>query len=156
MGGGADVLQWRALIEADLPVLLPMMESFATGEGHAFNPARAAQNVRYLLAHPQFGGTWLILDAQAPIGYLVVTLGYSFEFGGHDSFVDEIFVLPERRGRGIGSRSLAFAEQAARGLGATTLHLEASRRADGPVDFYARCGYRDRGYLLMSKTLTAD
>jgi GNAT superfamily N-acetyltransferase len=150
---GIDRLCWRPVVAADLPALLPMMAAFAEGEGHAPDPAMAERSVRHLLDHPQFGGLWLIIDGTTPIGYLAVTLGFSFEFGGHDSFIDEIYVLPAHRGHGVGMRSLAFAEAAARGLGATTLHVEAARRADGPVSFYARHGYRDRGYLLMSKPL---
>lgn len=149
----ADTLEWRPTVTADLPTLLPMMAAFAEGEGHAADPSRAERAVRYLLDHPAFGGVWLILESDRIIGYLAVTLGFSFEFDGHDSFIDEIYVDPRFRGRGIGTRSLAFAEKAARDLGATTLHLEASRRDDGPIAFYARSGYRDRGYLLMSKRL---
>jgi len=147
-------LSWRPLREEEIGVLLPMMEAFARGEGRPFERARAERNLRYLLGHPIFGGVWFICQDDARIGYLVVTLGYSFEFGGHDSFIDEIYVLPEHRGRGVGTRSLAFAEAAAGSLGATTLHLEAARRSGGPVEFYARCGYVDRGYQLMSKRLS--
>ncbi len=146
-------LTWRPVREEELELLLPMMEAFARGEGHGFDGEHAEHNVRYLLAHPAFGGIWFICKDGAAIGYLVVTLGYSFEFGGHDSFIDEIFVLPEHRGDGIGTRSLAFAEVAAGSLGATALHLEASRREGGPIQFYARCGYIDRGYQLMTKRL---
>ncbi|MEZ5447180.1 MAG: GNAT family N-acetyltransferase [Gammaproteobacteria bacterium] len=147
-------LSWRALREEEIGLLLPMMEAFAHGERQPFERARAERNLRYLLGHPIFGGVWFICQDDARIGYLVVTLGYSFEFGGHDSFVDEIYVLPEHRGKGVGTRSLAFAEVAAGSLGATTLHLEAARREGGPAEFYARCGYVDRGYELMSKRLS--
>ncbi len=146
-------LSWRPLREEEIEQLLPMMAAFAHGEGQAFDRERAERNLRYLLGHPIFGGAWFICQDDARVGYLVVTLGYSFEFGGHDSFVDEIYVLPEHRGRGFGTRTLAFAEVAAGSLGANALHLEASRRAGGPVDFYARCGYVDRGYQLMTKRL---
>lgn len=146
-------LSWRPLREEEIEQLLPMMAAFAHGEGHAFDRERAERNLRYLLGHPIFGGAWFICQDDARIGYLVVTLGYSFEFGGHDSFVDEIYVLPEHRGKGIGTRSLAFAEVAAGSLGATALHLEVSRRQGGPVGFYTRCGYVDRGYQLMTKRL---
>jgi GNAT superfamily N-acetyltransferase len=146
-------LSWLPLREEEIGLLLPMMAAFAHGEGQPFERAHAERNLRYLLGHPIFGGVWFICQDDARIGYLVVTLGYSFEFGGHDSFVDEIYVLPEHCGKGVGTRSLAFAEVAAGSLGATTLHLEAARRAGGPAAFYARCGYVDRGYQLMSKRL---
>ncbi len=149
-------LQWSACAEQDLPVLLAFMEAFAAGEGTPFNRERYRQNVLYLLAHPAFGGVWLIRAGGRDVGYVVVTLGYSFEFGGHDSFVDELYVVPAERAQGIGSRSLAFAEHAARALGARWLHLEASRRRTGLGGFYEKSGYTDRGYRLLSKPLAGD
>jgi len=146
-------LQWSACTEQDLPVLLPFMAAFAAGEGKSFDQEQCRQNLRYLLAHPAFGGVWLIRAGARAVGYLVVTLGYSFEFGGHDSFVDELYVVPEARAQGIGIRSLAFAEHAARRLGARWLHLEASDRKSGLYAFYERSGYVDRGYRLLSKPL---
>lgn len=154
MNAQAENLSWRPMQEEDLSVLLEFMQAFTEGEGNVFDAERATRNVRYLLAHPEFGGTWFIEASATAVGYVVVTLGFSFEFGGHDSFVDEIYLLPSFRGCGIGTRTLAFAEQAARELGATTLHLEAARRVGGPLPFYEQSGYIDRGYMLMSKPLT--
>jgi GNAT superfamily N-acetyltransferase len=142
--------------EQDIAILLPMMEAFTVGEGRAFDRERCETNLRYLLTHREFGGVWFIRADNADVGYLVVTLGFSFEFGGHDSFIDEIYVNAALRGRGIGTRTLQFAEQAARALGARWLHLEASRRKEGLDDFYARNDFRDRGYSLLSKPLDAD
>ncbi|MGQ0656641.1 MAG: GNAT family N-acetyltransferase [Chromatiales bacterium] len=149
-------LKWSASAEQDLPALLSLMAAFAAGEGRPFDRARCQRNVLYLLTRPAFGGIWLIHADAYCVGYVAVTLGYSFEFGGHDSFVDELYVLPEFRGKGIGTRTMSFAERAARALGARWLHLEASKRKPGLNAFYARNGYIDRGYYLLSKPLPRE
>ena len=41
-----------------------------------------------LLQEPAAGQVWLITDGADPVGYLVVTFGYSLEFGGRDAFID--------------------------------------------------------------------
>src|SRR5690242_1648322 len=65
--------------------------------------ARAA--LMRLLDDPSLGRVWLLLSddpEQASAGYMVVCFGYSLEFGGRDAFIDELFVVAEHRGRGIG------------------------------------------------------
>jgi len=100
--------------------------------------------------------SWVALSGGQPIGTVNLIDNDDAKRAHLHPWLAAMVVLEPWRGRGIGTRSLAFAERMARELGATTLHLEASRRADGPVSFYAQCGFRDRGYLLMSKSLTAD
>jgi GNAT superfamily N-acetyltransferase len=43
------------------------------------------------------------------VGYIVVTLGYSMEYGGRDAFVDDLFLAAAHRGRGLGTAALAQA-----------------------------------------------
>ena len=59
-----------------------------------------------------------------PVGYVVLTWSFSIESGGLDGYIDELFLLPEVRGRGLGRRVLALAEQEARRLGLLRLYLE--------------------------------
>lgn len=144
---------WMPCTAADMKILLPMMEAFVTDEGRTFDRERCREDVCYLLGHREFGGIWLVRADGVSVGYLVVTLGYSFEFGGHDSFIDEVYVEPHWRHRGIGMQTVKFAELAARELGARWLHLEAARGKDGLDGFYKQAGFQDRGYCLLSKPL---
>ena len=146
-------IEWTKFEGAELADLLSMMSAFAHDQGFAFDIERTGRNVRNLLSNPAFGEIWLVRAVPQVFGYLVVTLGFSFEFGGHDSFLDEIYIIPEKRGQGIGGRSLAFSQQVAYRLGATTMHLEASGRRDRAVRFYTHHGFLDRGYRLLSKPL---
>ena len=47
------------------------------------------------------------------VGYVVVTLGFSLESGGRDGFIDELYIAPAARGRGIGAKVLALVEREA-------------------------------------------
>jgi len=68
---------------------------------------------------------------QVCIGYVVLSFDFSLEYGGKNAWIDELFVRPEFRGHGIGSRTLDFAAQTARELAAKVLHLEVNR--DNPA-----------------------
>lgn len=48
-----------------------------------------------------------------------------FGVAGPDAFIDEFFLHESYRGRGWGRKTLMFAEEQARSLKITALHLEA-------------------------------
>jgi GNAT superfamily N-acetyltransferase len=39
------------------------------------------------------------------LGYIVLAFGFSFETGGRNAFIDELYVAPEHRGKGIARRA---------------------------------------------------
>jgi hypothetical protein len=46
------------------------------------------------LAEQDLGQVWVLVRDHQPAGYMVITFGYSLEFGGRDAFIDELFVEP--------------------------------------------------------------
>jgi GNAT superfamily N-acetyltransferase len=65
--------------------------------------------------------------------------------------VEDVFVLPGARGRGIGAALLAFAEQHARDLGAARLELHVLERNEGARRLYERAGWHRTPYLWYQK-----
>ncbi|MCB1363339.1 MAG: GNAT family N-acetyltransferase [Rhodobacteraceae bacterium] len=107
-----------------------------------------------LLEGVAHGVFYLVGPALAPIGYVVVTFGWSVEFGGMDAIVDEIYVRPAVRGRGIASDVLAALPRALAGAGVKALHLEVERGDAAARRLYARAGFAARSeYMLMSRRL---
>mmetsp|Transcript_6985 Transcript_6985/g.11259 ORF Transcript_6985/g.11259 Transcript_6985/m.11259 type:complete len:110 (-) Transcript_6985:2382-2711(-) len=100
------------------------------------------------------GAAYLIGPPRAPIGYIVVTFGWSVEFGGMDGFVDELYVRPGVRGRGIASEVLISLPRALAGAGLKALHLEVGAANENAARIYSRAGFRLRdGYHLMTRML---
>lgn len=105
-----------------------------------------------LLEGSPHGAIYLIGPPRAPIGYVVVTFGWSLEFGGLDGFIDEIYVRPGVRGRGIASETLQSLPRALAGAGLKALHLEVSRDAEDIQRLYTRAGFSTRpDYMLMTR-----
>ena len=69
-----------------------------------------------------YGRAWLITEADRPVGYVVLTVSFSFEYRGCDAYIDELYIAEEHRGRGIGRRAMAFVEKMARELGVNAMH----------------------------------
>jgi ribosomal protein S18 acetylase RimI-like enzyme len=154
----ATQLQFREATVADEPQLLRMMRVLAEQEPGkiVFDAAAARSTFRRLLALPAFGTVWLLILNERAVGYIILTLGFSFEFRGHDSFVDELYVDPEYRRRGYGRLAVDFVERQAREMGAGALHLEVDHGNDPAIELYRRMGYQDHDRFLMTKWLAAE
>lgn len=135
----------------DIDRLLPMIAAFHAEQGIDTTDATRRAGLEPLLDGSPHGVAYLIGPQRAPIGYVVISFGWALEFGGMDGFVDEIFIRPGVRGRGIGSEVLTSLPKALAGAGLKALHLEVKRDDDKTRRFYGRLRFRDRAdYMLMT------
>jgi len=51
---------------------------------------------------------WLIGPKSSPVGYIIVSFGFCMAIGGREAMIDEIWIRPSVRGRGMGSQCLAM------------------------------------------------
>ena len=98
-------------------------------------------------------------DPSGP-GPVIGFVDFSIDRGGLDrddtrGVVDNLFVVPERRGEGVGSALLSAAERALGEAGATTVGLEAMAANDGARTFYRGRGY-DLHRVLLTKPIDED
>ena len=143
---------FRPATPADLATVLALMRLFYSEGGSPYD-AEAEAALRALLADPGLGRVLLMEEEGKAVGYLVVAFGYSLEFRGRDAFVDELYVVPSNRGRGLGREALRVAEERFREAGVRALHLEVHPDNAPARRLYASAGYADRKYYLMSKKL---
>jgi ribosomal protein S18 acetylase RimI-like enzyme len=120
--------------------LAALMPEFYAAEGLSYSPAVAAA-VEALLGDPGLGRAWLIEAGDADVGYLVLTWGYSLEFGGRIGVVDELYVREGYRGAGLGGRALEAASAACRAAGAAAVRLEVDHANEAAARLYQRSGY---------------
>lgn len=139
----------RPAIADDLPILTEHMRAFNAGEGYPWDEARTRGLLTWFLADPRLGRIWVVEVDGAVVGYVVVALGFSFEFGGRDAFVDELYIAPSHRGRGLGRSAVETAIQGCREMGVATLHLEVEHVKEAAADLYKRLGFVDGGRRLM-------
>lgn len=137
----------------DLPRLLVLASAFRAEHGPPMAEARLAEVLQPLLDGLPHGAVYLVGPRRAPLGYIILSFGYSLEMGGIDGFLDEIYLRPQVRGRGLAREALGglLEELSRAGMGA--IHLEVDR--DSPAGgLYTRLGFerRDR-YCLMTRRL---
>ncbi|MGV6803816.1 MAG: N-acetyltransferase family protein [Ruegeria sp.] len=138
----------------DLDRLMGLVAAFHAETGIDQDADQRREALAPLLEGIPHGCVYLIGPSRAPLGYIILTFGWSVEFGGLDGFVDEIYIRPAVRGRGIATEVLLDLPKALAGAGLTALHLEVDRSNDAAHKLYLRTGFklRDR-YSLMSKRL---
>ncbi|MGR3623596.1 GNAT family N-acetyltransferase [Pseudophaeobacter sp.] len=137
-----------------LDKLLPMVEAFHAEEGLDSSDDSRRAGIEPLLDGIPYGAVYIIGPTRAPIGYVVVTFGWSVEFGGMDGFVDEIFIRPAVRGRGLATEVLIELPKTLGQAGIKALHLEVDRQNESAQRLYQRTRFQPReSYMLMTKLL---
>lgn len=138
----------------DLDRILPMVAAFHAEEGLATSEEHRIQALRPLLRGSPLGEAFLLGPKLAPIGYLVLSHGYSIEFGGPDAFIDEFFLRPAIRGKGMGGEIMQAVCERLAAIGTRAVHLEVDDTNEGATRLYARRGFVQRSnYRLMTREL---
>ena len=123
-----------------------------TGEIH-FDKNAVQAALEELIGNSLLGRAWLIYDDDTPIGYVVLTFGFSLESHGRDGILDEIYIVQDYRGRGIGTQVMKAVEAEARQLGLKKLYLEVERNNHRAKSLYLKLGFEDFDRHLLNKRL---
>jgi ribosomal protein S18 acetylase RimI-like enzyme len=151
---GAPTGVLRSASPADIDLLLPLERDFCAHFGYPFDEPRKRGALSQALGDPSLGRIWLVLSDRGDVaGYLFLSFYFSLEFGGRTAFVDELFVLPESRGAGLGERALRSALGAARELGVTAVQLEVEKANPRAAALYLRLGFVDYDRTLLTYRL---
>lgn len=144
---------FRPAAQSDLDTLRDFLLAFHREDGHPIEPGCLERALRAVADGEPLLHVWVIeLDTSA-VGYVALALGYSIEVGGLDAFLDELYVLPAARGRGIGASAVAFVERESARLGVRRLCLEVETHNESARALYRTLGYADHSRHLMSKSL---
>ncbi|MEM6729054.1 MAG: GNAT family N-acetyltransferase [Pseudomonadota bacterium] len=140
--------------EGDRAILLPLIADFHAEEGIDSGEAHIARAVGPLLSGSPHGEVFLAGPRRAPAGYALVCYGWSLEYGGLDAYLDELYLRPAVRGRGIGGDVLHALSHYLAQKGACALALEVDFDNATAIRTYERSGFVARGrYGLMVRTL---
>jgi GNAT superfamily N-acetyltransferase len=149
---GAQRLERVPVNGPDLPLLERLVRAYYLEDGHTFREDRQPAALTALVADEPLCRAWLIRLEARPVGYVVLALTFSVEAGGREACVDELYLMPEVRNQGLGSRALAMVEAEARALAVQRIFLEV-QRGNRVIGLYRRAGYVDHDRSLMSKFL---
>ncbi|HKP87541.1 MAG TPA: GNAT family N-acetyltransferase [Blastocatellia bacterium] len=147
---------FRIAEEPDTELLLEFMREFYEYDRIPFDVQVARSALRGIINDGSRGRVWLIHLGGGPVGYAVLTLGYSLEFHGRDAILDELFIREPHRGRGAGKQTLKFIESACGELGVRALHLVVGRENIKAQSFYRKIGFQAQDRYLMTKWVAPE
>ena len=146
-----ETVHFRQAAPPDASALLGLLRPFYEREQLTFDPVRTPAALREMLANPDLGQVWLIESNGAAVGYFVLAFVFVLEFGGRCAFVDELFVVPELRGRGLGTAALEKAAGIGATLGLSALRLEVDHINPDAERLYCRAGFERHARFILTR-----
>jgi ribosomal protein S18 acetylase RimI-like enzyme len=129
----------RAAEPRDVPAIARLLHDFNEEFGDPTpGPARLAERVGKLLGE---GEITVLLGGAGPDGLAVLRFRPAIFSEGLECYLAELYVVPERRGRGTGRQLMQAAIACARARGAAYMEL-----GTGETDVAARALYESLGF----------
>ncbi|APX25061.1 MAG: N-acetyltransferase [Rhodobacteraceae bacterium] len=127
----------------DLGRLVTLVSAFHSEQRLEVDYATVEAALTPLLEGQPVGAVWLIGPRKAPVGYVSVSFGWSLRHGGLDATIDELYIRPAVRRRGMGGEALHQLTQGLRQAGVTALRL-AIEPGDERLDrFFRRARFQE-------------
>lgn len=142
----------RKITAADRELFLSLQRDFYNSDAvlHPVPDSYYINNFNELMRSDVYLCCYLFEVDGKNAGYALLSKSYSPEAGGTIIWIEELFVLPEFRSMGIGSRFFAFLEAE---LPSARYRLEIEPDNDGAKKLYKRQGYKILPYLQMIKDM---
>ena len=146
------MIEIRKIKNTDRELFLSLQKEFYQSDAvlHPIPDSYYANNFTELMRSDVYlMGYFFEIDGKNA-GYALLSRSYSPEAGGIVIWIEELYVLPEYRSMGVGSRFFAFLEKE---LPAARYRLEVEPDNDRARRLYGRQGYESLPYLQMIKDI---
>ena len=144
------MLAFRDLTPEDRDLVVPMVQAFYRSDAvdHPVDAAILERSFQDATspAEPLLRGLLIQWEGK-PAGYMYLTQCYSAEVGGRCVLIEEIYLEPEYRRRGLGVQIMAWLEEEY--PAARRFRLEVTQANQGAISLYQRAGYTFLRYDQM-------
>jgi ribosomal protein S18 acetylase RimI-like enzyme len=143
----------RLCTEADAPRLAPLIRALALEEG--VEPAEIEEIETIVSALLQSGASDFLLATieGRPVGCMQIAYRLSTWHAAPYAYIEDFYLAPEARARGIGTKLLDYALQRADGRGMDHIALDVRGANRAAQRLYARFGFTDSGSMLFVRPL---
>jgi len=136
-----------------LEKLISLVTSYHAEVGITLSDEARLEGVTPLLEGIPHGVVYLIGPPRSPIGYTVITFGWSLELGGMDATINEFYVRSGVRRRGVATETLQKLSKALGDAGLVALHLQLNNIDDTNRRLFTRVGFtvRENHHVMTHK-----
>lgn len=134
---------------ADAPAVIAMMEQFYAIDGYPIDAAVSKGLFMEFTENESLGKGWTIFADGMPVGYVILTFVFSFEYAGRIAFLDELFISESMRGKGLAKEALEFIKEETEALSIKILYLEIEPHNETARKLYLSKGFTEHNRRLM-------
>jgi GNAT superfamily N-acetyltransferase len=145
---------YRPLAPRDLPGYVAMVQAFyrETRPDREFSAEQALATVRELGKRKDRGSILLFEREEECVGYAILVTSWSNEHGGAVLAIDELFVAPAHRGKGIASDFISLLGRVAPEE-CVRISLEVHRRNRGALALSKKLGFEPSNRSVLTRAV---
>jgi ribosomal protein S18 acetylase RimI-like enzyme len=146
----------RQAVLADLGALVPLFDAYRQFYGQASDPARAKTFLRERFEHTQ-SVVFIAEERDNAVGFTQLYPSFSSVSMARTFVLNDLFVAPHQRRKGVGEMLLQAAAEFARNVGAVRLTLSTAVTNAAAQALYESAGWRrdDKFYVYNLATNAA-
>ncbi len=140
----------RKMVAEDKPIIIDMMRAFYSSPAVLSNGSTEIFNADIDACvgdNPYLEG-YTFEENGKILGYAMLAKSFSTEFGKPCIWIEDLYILSEYRGRGIGSNFFKFIEEK---YPVHLFRLEVEEENERAVKVYKKCGFEVLPYMEMKK-----
>jgi GNAT superfamily N-acetyltransferase len=119
-----------------------MAEFYAEG-GYKLDRQCAAGAFAAVLAKERLGYVWIIEEGHREVGHAVLTIKYAMEYGGLVACLDDLYVVPSSRNKGLSRNALFEIKRFCEAASIRAITIEVGYE-NGPAQaVYRRVGFAE-------------
>lgn len=139
----------REASASDLPAVLALYRA-ALEDEEILSPAAARRLFARMRSYPDYS-LYVAREGRRVVGTFALLIMDNLGHAGTPSaIVEDVAVAPDRQGRGIGRRLMAFALARARRAGCYKLALSSNAKRRAAHRFYESLGFKRHGYSFVA------
>lgn len=144
----------RAMESRDTEEVLAMMQVFYDSPAvlHKASEELLRRDIRDCVGDIPFIEGFVFEEDNQIAGYSMIAKSYSTEYGGICIWIEDLYIKPEYRGTGIGTKFFSYLEEQY-GKSAVRFRLEVEKDNTRAIEVYKKCGYQELPYIQMTKEI---
>ena len=141
-----SAVQVREADERDLPGVLRIYAQPGLDEGDVFTEAEARAHYARLRSYPSYRLFVAVSEGEIVGTFALLIMDNLAHKGAPSAVVEDVAVLPDRQGLGIGKAMMAFALERCREAGCYKMALSSNLKRGPAHAFYDALGFERHGY----------